>query len=68
MTYDHWKTTNPLDEFLGPEPGFDEGEPEPTEPLDVALLIELWQGGPACRDVALDMADQFRKSREAARD
>ncbi len=20
MTYDHWKTTNPDDEFLGPEP------------------------------------------------
>lgn len=20
MTYDHWKTTNPEDEFLGPEP------------------------------------------------
>lgn len=20
MTYDHWKTTNPADEFLGPEP------------------------------------------------
>jgi hypothetical protein len=20
MTYDHWKTTNPVDEYLGPEP------------------------------------------------
>ena len=20
MTYDHWKTTNPADEFLGPDP------------------------------------------------
>jgi hypothetical protein len=23
MTYDHWKTTNPADEFLGPEPETD---------------------------------------------
>jgi hypothetical protein len=26
MSYDHWKTTNPDDEFLGPGP---EEEPEP---------------------------------------
>ncbi len=27
MTYDHWKATNPADEFLGPEPE-PEDEPE----------------------------------------
>jgi hypothetical protein len=25
MTYDHWKTTNPADEWLGPEPEEDDG-------------------------------------------
>jgi hypothetical protein len=37
MTYDHWKTTNPADEFLGPEPedfkesATDRGPPRPVE-------------------------------------
>jgi hypothetical protein len=25
MTYDHWKTTNPADQWLGPEPEEDDG-------------------------------------------
>ncbi len=25
MSYDHWKTTNPTDEFLGPEPEWPDG-------------------------------------------
>ena len=25
MTYDHWKTTNPADEWLGPDPEEDDG-------------------------------------------
>lgn len=28
MSYDHWKTTNPDDEWLGPEPQSEEEEPE----------------------------------------
>ncbi len=37
--YDAWKTTNPADEFLGPEP---EDEDElPPEPV----IEELWDGG-----------------------
>ena len=36
-TYDHWKTTNPDDEFLGPEP---EDEDELEEPE----IEELWDG------------------------
>jgi hypothetical protein len=27
MTYDHWKTTNPADQWLGPEPEEDDGMP-----------------------------------------
>ena len=29
MSYDHWKTTNPEDEWLGPDP---HNEPEEDEP------------------------------------
>ena len=28
MSFDHWKTTNPDDEWLGPEPESEEEEPE----------------------------------------
>jgi len=35
-TYDHWKSTNPDDEFLGPEPEEDE-IPEP-------VVDEVWDG------------------------
>jgi hypothetical protein len=29
MSYDHWKTTNPEDEWLGPDPTLeDDGEPQ----------------------------------------
>jgi hypothetical protein len=31
MTYDHWKTTNPADQWLGPEPEEDDGMTD--EPL-----------------------------------
>lgn len=27
-----------------------------ADPRDFALMLELWRGGPACRDAALDMA------------
>jgi hypothetical protein len=38
-TYDHWKSTNPDDEHLGPEPSDeDELPPEPT-------VEEVWDGG-----------------------
>jgi hypothetical protein len=30
MSYDHWKTTNPEDEWLGPEPKSEEEPPEKT--------------------------------------
>jgi hypothetical protein len=34
MTYDHWKTTNPDDEWLGPNPDeCDDPEPEEYDPL-----------------------------------
>jgi hypothetical protein len=29
--YDHWKATNPDDEWLGPEPDQDDEEPEKEE-------------------------------------
>lgn len=36
MVYDHWKTTNPADEWLGPDPEWehDEREPESSAWLD----------------------------------
>lgn len=34
MTYDHWKTTDPADEWLGPEPEAEE-EPEMAKTYDV---------------------------------
>jgi hypothetical protein len=37
MTYDHWKTTNPADEFSGPEPE----EEEPDEMIYQKLVQEL---------------------------
>jgi hypothetical protein len=37
-TFDHWRTTNPDDEFLGPEPE-EEEIPEPT-------VEEVWIGWP----------------------
>jgi len=37
-TYDHWKSTNPADEFLGPEP-----EDETPEPV----VDEVWDGARA---------------------
>jgi len=37
-TYDHWKTTNPDDEFLGPEP---QEEDEIAEPV----VDEVWHPG-----------------------
>ena len=36
--YDLWKTTNPDDEFLGPEPEDEDEIPEPT-------VEEVWDGG-----------------------
>ena len=55
MTYDHWKTTNPDDEFLGPDPDDDIIEcdvcGDPSEDLD-------WHGKylacPKCREVEED--------------
>ena len=47
MTYDHWKTTNPDDQFLGPDPededDFDECDccGNPSEELD-------WCGNSLC--------------------
>jgi len=38
-TYDHWKTTDPADEFLGPEPEDEDELPEPT-------VEEVWIGWP----------------------
>jgi hypothetical protein len=36
--YDAWKTTNPDDEFLGPDPDEEEELPEP-------VISEVWDGG-----------------------
>jgi hypothetical protein len=38
-TYDHWKTTDPADVTLGPEPEDEEELPEPT-------VEEVWIGWP----------------------
>ena len=65
MTYDHWKTTNPDDEFLGP----DRDEEDNFEECDVcgAITEDLdWLGGylvcPKClankeEDEAADRGD-----------
>jgi hypothetical protein len=37
MTYDHWKATNPADEWLGPEPE-DDGMDEPRD-----IVMAQWQ-------------------------
>jgi hypothetical protein len=31
MSYDHWKTTNPDDEWLGPDPAEEHDDEEPPE-------------------------------------
>jgi hypothetical protein len=53
MTYDHWKTTNPADEFLGPDPN----DCEEEEPImrDVILPHPL-----ACRiaDLLISFGDR----------
>ncbi len=44
MTYDHWKTTNPADEWSGPEPEPEEEETEweffsgPFVSLDICIM------------------------------
>jgi hypothetical protein len=38
--YDHWKTTNPADEFLGPAP-------EDEDALEEPEIEELWDGNGA---------------------
>lgn len=63
MTYDHWRTTNPADEFLGPEP--EEEEPEMIyqklvqELLHEALSEDARQGL-RCPDVE-GWIDYFRE-------
>jgi hypothetical protein len=46
MTYDHWKSTNPADEWLGPEPGEEEEEREMTEPdwhsANIERIVVVW--------------------------
>ena len=37
MSFDHWKTTNPDDEWLGPEPDQDEHLPRPQIPPPLPL-------------------------------
>lgn len=51
MTYDHWKTTNPADEELGPDPALDL-EPElPEAPHGLRLEIhECYPGQWSCVD------------------
>ena len=49
MSYDHWKTTNPEDRWLGPDP--DEDEPELTVIIECARCrgdgeIGYSHGGP----------------------
>jgi len=39
MTYDHWKTTNPDDAWLGPDPD-DELEPEQNDDDDADRRLE----------------------------
>src|SRR5688572_26241488 len=46
MTYDHWKATNPADEFLGPEPV--------DEPTELELVYEQLH---TLRDAVLSCID-----------
>jgi len=40
MTYDHWKTTNPMDEYLGPEPPEEEPDPVIGDVWHLKLAID----------------------------
>jgi hypothetical protein len=58
-TYDHWKTTNPDDEFLGPEPEDEDEIPEPE-------VEEVWDGGRGeyVFTVTFDSGSKFTIARE----
>jgi hypothetical protein len=63
MTYDNWKTTNPADEFLGPEP---EEEEEMDMVERVAIALE-----PKCRgfgggNMPIMVAREFARAAIAA--
>jgi hypothetical protein len=48
VTYDHWKTTNPQDEQLGPEPPYDPND-DFAKSIDVAyeaVRERVANGGP----------------------
>jgi hypothetical protein len=48
VTYDCWKSTNPADEFLGPEPPYD-ADDDFTESINVAyeaVRERVANGGP----------------------
>jgi hypothetical protein len=68
MTYDHWKTTNPADEFLGPDPDEEDDSPEPVSECDCCgdqkegCIDTVWNGMevhacPFCRGVEPDWRD-----------
>ena len=46
MTYDHWKTTNPMDEFLGPALDAEDDAPDISDEMvaafEIAYLIALY--------------------------
>ena len=58
-SYDSWKTTNPADEFLGPEPEDEDEMPEPT-------VKEVWDGGRGefVHIVTLGLGEQYTIARQ----
>jgi hypothetical protein len=42
MSFDHWKTTNPADEWLGPEPDEEPAMPTPGERAFTAFWSREW--------------------------
>ena len=57
-SYDHWKCTNPADEFLGPEPEDEDELPEPT-------VEEVWDGrGEYVHVVTFPSGEKFTIARQ----
>jgi hypothetical protein len=61
MTYDHWKSTNPADEFLGPEPE-SEDDHEPMTSKEIADLVRRAEAFLASLGTDRKMSDVARNS------
>jgi hypothetical protein len=57
MTYDHWKSTNPADEFLGPEPDEEDMANDLTEPVQAGIPDWMRKASTGVRIGNVDSSD-----------